>query len=225
MADKFERFVAAYLRLNGYFTVPNFIVHAGGDPTRISGGLVGNYTEVDTIGLRMPYSREVTGSKQIVNHTVLVDGADRKADVVIVEVKSGNDSTPNRVWKAPQPDPAISYLVRFIGLHAEAEIGPVAHALASTFRFEDDRCRIRYVMFSREANAHYQQRGVTYITFDEAISFIVEVRGQSWFSAGIGVASLHNQWDELLIQVFAIANQLEMPVSERVDEIRSMLAT
>jgi hypothetical protein len=225
MPDKFERFVAAYLRLNGYFTVPNFVIHAADDPTRISGGLVGNYTEVDTIGLRMPHSREVTGAKHIVNHPALVDGAVGKVDVVIAEVKSGNDSTPNRVWKTPQPDPAISYLVRFVGIHAEEEIGPVARDLASTFRFEDDRCRIRYVVFARQANAHYPQRGVTYMTFDQAISFIVEVRGQSWFNAGIGVASSHNQWDELLIQLFAIANKLELPVNQRVDEIRSMLAT
>ena len=152
-------------------------------------------------------------------------GAHGKTDVVIAEVKSGDDSTPNRVWKSQQPHPAISYLVRFIGLHTEEQLGPVAHALASTFRFEDDHCRIRYVMFSREANTHHQQRGVTYITFDQAFSFIVEVRGQSWFNAGIGVASLHHQWDELLIQLFAIANKLELSVNERVDEIRSMLAT
>jgi hypothetical protein len=225
MPDKFERFVAAYLRLNGYFTVPNFIVHAADDPTRISGGLIGNHTEVDTIGLRMPHSREVTGAKHIANDPALVDGAVGKVDVVIAEVKSGNDSTPNRVWKSAHPDPVISYLVRFIGLHAEEEVDAVAQALASTFRFEDNRCRIRYVMFSWQPNAHYQQRGVTYMTFDQAISFIVEVRGQSWFNAGIGVASLHNQWDELLIQLFAIANKLELPLNQRVDEIRTMLAS
>jgi len=211
--------------LNGYFTVPNFIVHAGDDPTRISGGVIGNYTEVDTIGLRMPHSREVSGAEHIVNHRLLVDGVVGKTDVVIAEVKSGNDTTPNRVWKAPQPDPAISYLVRFIGLHAEADIAPVAHALASTFRFEDDRLRIRYFVFARDVNAHYQQRGVTYMTFDQAIRFIVEVRGQSWFNAGIGVASAHSQWDELLIQLFAIANKQTVSIDQRVDEIRVMLAT
>jgi hypothetical protein len=217
--------VAAYLRLNGYFTVPNFIVHAADDPTRLSRGLIGNHTEVDTIGLRMPHSREVTGAKHIVNDPALVDGAVGKVDVVIAEVKSGNDSTPNRVWKSPHPDPAISYLVRFIGLHAEEEVDAVAQGLASTFCFEDARCRIRYVVFSWQPNAHYQQLGVTYMTFDHAISFIVEVRGQSWFNAGIGVASLHNQWDELLIQLFAIANKAELPLNQRVDEIRTMLAS
>lgn len=62
MADKHERFVASYLRLNGYFTVPNFIVHAGDDPTRISAGQVGNYTETDILGVRLPHSREITGN-------------------------------------------------------------------------------------------------------------------------------------------------------------------
>jgi hypothetical protein len=47
--DKYERFVASYLRLNGYFTVPNFIVHAGDDPERILAGQVGNLTETDII--------------------------------------------------------------------------------------------------------------------------------------------------------------------------------
>jgi hypothetical protein len=33
MPDKYERFAAAYLRLNGCFQVPNFVVHAGDDPS------------------------------------------------------------------------------------------------------------------------------------------------------------------------------------------------
>ncbi|MNG41231.1 hypothetical protein D3C84_1302770 [compost metagenome] len=67
MPDAYERFVAAYLRLNGYFTVPNFIVHAAGDPSRVSDGHVGNFTETDVIAVRMPYSQEITGSLRIAN--------------------------------------------------------------------------------------------------------------------------------------------------------------
>src|SRR3990172_994279 len=95
MADKYERFVASYLRLNGYFTVPNFIVHAGDDPGRLSAGYVGSYTETDIIGVRMPHSGEVTGKLHIANHSVLVAGAEGLIDVVVAEVKSGNDNNPN----------------------------------------------------------------------------------------------------------------------------------
>lgn len=80
MADKYERFVAAYLRLNGYFTVPNFIVLAADDPTRILNGHVGNYTETDIIGVRLPNSREVTGHLEIKNHDLLVEGAAGRTD-------------------------------------------------------------------------------------------------------------------------------------------------
>lgn len=225
MADKYERFVASYLRLNGYFTVPNFLIHAADDPGRLSAGQVGNYTETDIIGVRMPHSREVTGKLHIANHSVLVDGASGRIDVVVAEVKSGNDSKPNHVWRGSRANEVASYIARFVGLHNEAEVQAVGDALETTFRFEDERCRFRYIMFSGEPNPHYQRKGVSYITFEEAISFIVEVRGQCWIDANIGVASSHHQWDDLLVQVFAVANKTEKVVAERVLEIQSMLAT
>jgi hypothetical protein len=60
--ERYETFVTWYLRFNGYFTVPNFVIHAGDDPTRISGGAIGPRTEVDTIAVRLPFSRESSGT-------------------------------------------------------------------------------------------------------------------------------------------------------------------
>lgn len=225
MADKYEKFVAAYLRLNAYFTVPNFIVLAGDDPARISSGQVGNYTETDILAVRMPYSTEVTGTLHIANHGVLTDGSEGKMDLVIAEAKSGNENRPNKVWRAGTPDPSISYVVRFMGLHAKGELRHVAQALATAFRFEDDRCRYRYVVFSKEPNEHYASRGVTYITFREAINFIVGVRGQCWVETNVGVASLHHQWDDMLTEIFRIANNHELTVEQRADDIEAFLAT
>jgi hypothetical protein len=225
MADKFERFVASYLRLNGYFTVPNFIVHAANDPTRVLAGHVGNYTETDIIGVRMPHSREVTGNLHIANHGLLVNGANGKTDVVVVEVKSGNDNKPNRVWRGAEAKQTACYIARFVGLHGEAEIQPVGDALAMAFRFEDEWCRFRYIVFADEPNAHYQQKGVSYITFEQAIAFIVQVRGQCWIDSNIGVASSHHQWDDLLVDIFAVANKIQESETERIQEIKLMLVT
>ena len=105
--DNYERFVTSFLRLNGYFTVPNFIVHAADDPARVSAGHVGNYTEADTLAVRMPHSREVTGKLHIANYRPLVDAAAGKFDVVIAEAKSGNENKPNRIWRAMTEHPAI----------------------------------------------------------------------------------------------------------------------
>lgn len=224
MADKYERFVASYLRLNGYFTVPNFIVHAD-DPERVLNGCVGNYTETDIIGVRMPYSQEITGPLQIANHCLLVDGANGRTDIVIAEVKSGANNRPNSVWSGSSAKEVARYIVRFVGLHTEVEIPAVGDAVATGFRYEDWRCRFRYILFADDLNPHYQGKGVSYITFEQAIEFIVSIRGQCWIEKNIGVASAHHQWDDLLTEVFRIANNTQVPREDRVRSIRSMLAT
>jgi hypothetical protein len=94
-----------------------------------------------------------------------MDGLGDRLDVVIAEAKSGNDNKPNASWRTGQADPAISYIVRFIGTHPNSEVASVAAALASTFRFEDALTRYRYIVFSKESNDFYASKGVTYITY------------------------------------------------------------
>jgi hypothetical protein len=60
MIDNYEVFVRWYLRFNGYFTIENFIVH-GADTEPFRGEYVTAKTEVDTIAIRLPHSREETG--------------------------------------------------------------------------------------------------------------------------------------------------------------------
>lgn len=224
MPNKYERFVGAYLRLNGYFQVPSFIVHAA-DPTRTSGGVVGNYTECDSLAIRLPHSEEIVGVKHVANHQALLDGAGGKIDVIVAEAKSGNENRPNTVWRAAATaDPIASYIVRFVGTHPAPEVGAVAATLASTFRSEDTTTRYRYIVFSIQANKHYADRGITYITYREAIRFVVAVRGDSWLQSGLGVRSAHNQWDDMLIDIFRIANDQARDIEQRIADIESFLA-
>jgi hypothetical protein len=225
MADKYERFVAAFLRLNAYFCVPNFIVHAADDPARISAGHVGNYTETDIIGVRMPYSAETTGALSIVNFQPLTSGTEGRFDAVIVEVKSGKETRPNAIWRASAANATIEYIVRFVGLYEPKEIGPVADRLATQFSYEDARSRVRYLVFAPSRNRHYEAAGVTYITFREAIEFLVTERGQCWINSDIGVASVHQQWDDLLVAIFEMANKHQLTPPERIAEIERYLAS
>jgi hypothetical protein len=80
-------------------------------------------------------------------------------------------------------------------------------------------------VFANEPNDHYASKGVTYITYPDAVRFIVEIRGQSWIEAGIGVASVHQQWDEMLIDMFRMANAHDRTIDKRVNDIQSFLAT
>src|SRR5689334_22394139 len=125
---KAETLVNWYLRLNGYFIVENFIVHAGNDPQRISKGVVGNYAEVDTLGIRNKYSREHTGELHIANDELLVN-SNASLDFLIAEVKTGKEDKPNKLWREKNIG-AISYLIRFAGfIKEEAEIEAVANIL------------------------------------------------------------------------------------------------
>ena len=223
MSRKREQFIKSYLRLNGYFTVDNFIVHAADDPSRISDGQVGNYTETDVLALRLPHSHEKTGALQIANDPILTKLAAGRPDLLIAEVKSGDANKPNKVWRDGNI-PAIEYVVRFFGICAdEVEIQEVAKNLASSFQYERDQYRFRYIVFADNANEHYAGKGVAYITFDHVIGFLVDVRGQCWLQADIGVASSHSQWDRLLVDVFDIANDQSLSSEERKDKIAAML--
>jgi len=225
MADKHQDFVCSYLRLNGYFTIPNFIIHAADDTKRVVSGTVGNYTEIDLMGIRMPYSVEQTAHLKIANDPLLVAGAEGKFDVVIGEVKGGATNKPNAAWRPGAHAHPLEDLVRFMGLlPSEAEIKRNADILSRTYRCETNRCRMRYLIFAEKPNAHYRSLGVQYITFREIARFLVDVRGQCWLDSGLGVASSHPQWDPLLLKVFHVANDCSLPIDERTDRVIDALS-
>lgn len=214
-SQRFETFVTWYLRLNGYFTAPGFVVHAGDDPNRISGGLVGSYTEVDTLAVRLPHSREESGTAFPIDER-LVDGARGRFDIVFAEVKSGKSNSPNKTWRPGGRVSNIEYMLKFLGWHPDdARIREVATHLQNSYVFEDDDLRLRYIIFSGKADRTWSGKGVKYITFDDCIRFISEERGQCWAKSGIGRRSMHDRWNDLIKRIFKIANDAELDAPNR----------
>ena len=221
-AERFEAFVVWYLRFNGYFTVPNFVVHAGDDQARISGEVVGNKTEVDTIAVRFPYSREASGTPFPTDKN-LVEGAGGRFDVVFAEVKSGRGDSPNKIWRNGEVAD-IEYLLRFLGWHnSDDEIREAATALSQKFIFEADNLRIRYIIFADRVDSVWNKKGVTYVTFDDCVRFISEERGQCWAESGIGRRSMHDQWSTLAKKIFEVANSESLTPETRQHNIRDLL--
>ena len=220
--ERLEIFVAWYLRFNGYFTVPNFVVHAGDDPTRTSRGVVGNRTEVDTIAIRLPYSREESGTPFPTDEN-LIDGAKGRFDVVVAEVKSGKSNSPNKIWRNGETS-HIEYLLRFLGWHEDKDkMAGAAKALIERYTVEEPNLRVRYIIFAERVNATWSGRGVKYITIADCIRFISEERGQCWASSGIGRRSMHDQWNPLIKRVFEIANDASLSSPGRQKKIRRAL--
>jgi hypothetical protein len=221
-AERFEIFVTWYLRLNGYFTVPSFVIHAGDDLTRIKGDVIGNRTEVDTIALRLPYSREESGTRFPLD-CQLIAGVDGRFDVIFAEAKSGTSDSPNKIWRN-KDHPSVEYLLRFLGWHQEHdEIATAAKVLAEQYTYEESNLRMRYIVFAERVNAAWSKKGVKYITFDDCIKFIAEERGQCWANSGIGRRSMHDQWNPMLKRVFDIANNASLSSDCRQKDIRKIL--
>lgn len=222
-SERAERFCRWFLRFNGYFSIENFIVHASDDKTRISDGLIAPVTETDLLAVRMPHSREIKGPLYVANFDPLVAHANGKMDVVIGEVKTG-DSRPNPVWRPNGNLGAIEYLVRFIGLcSTDDEIRKVASNLRTYFRFNSPTARYRYVIFCETPNEHYAKAGVEYVTFTDMVRFLVQVRGQCWIAANIGVASVHYQWDALIKQIFNVINTPDVEAENKISEVTRLI--
>lgn len=205
-----------YLRFNGFFVVENFVVHAGNDLSKISKNIVGNHTEVDVLAIRHKFSKEIAGSLLMQNDEKLSNVNDSIIDFVIVEVKTGLSSKPNKVWVKKNID-VIKYIIRFGGfIEHEKEIAEIALQLAEKGFFHDDNKRysIRLVLIS-EVKVNSNWSHLINITFDQIIDFLVEIRGQCWLEENIGVASIHYQWEDIINEIFTVANNQGINLEER----------
>lgn len=221
---KYEKLSSLFLRLNGYFLVNNFIIHAGDDTTKINkAGIISQHTEMDTLGIRMPYQKEVSGDLNIVNNKDLILEND-KIDFVIVESKSGNSNKPNSTWINLDKIDTVKYILRFFGIFKiEEEIHEASVELLKNFSVSRNNFQFRYIVISETPNDHYLRKGIKYITYDSIIDFIARIRAECWIDKKIGVTSYHGQWDDFMREIFELANNFNISQKERIQAIRGYL--
>jgi hypothetical protein len=221
-SKNFELLTKWYLRFNGYFTVDNFIIHAGDDNQRISNGTVGNYTDVDILGIRMPFHIERTGELEIKNDTRLQ--CVEKIDIVIAECKTGEQNGLNKVWSKGNFQ-AMEYLLKFCGVFKEdKQIEVVAERLLNDFKYEDDKLRIRFIIFAQKSpSKELIDKGLTFISCSEIINFLTKERGGCWVASDIGLKSIHDPWDKLIKSIFNVANDNTIPFDQKENKIYGLL--
>ena len=224
MADRATEFVRWYLRFNGYFSIEAFVVHAADRAREINGDIIPERTECDLLSIRLPYSREIAENLCIANDPKIVDGCEGKIDLLICEVKSGEDNAPNPVWKhASTHRDMVEYVVRFCGIIPENNnFKSACRDISESYGFTGEDTRIRYVIFSQFPHERHQKRGVTYITFRSIIEFLVSIRGQCWKDAKLGVASQHQQWPQFVCEIFDISNNASGSLEEKVTNVEKL---
>lgn len=221
MENNYEKLVRWYLRFNGYLTVENFVIH---EPQN---GRVPEGAEFDTLAVRFPYSREQVQEKLIQNDSRLEDteaSKDKLIDFVIAEVKSGKRNTLNNIWRPngeAQKVDRVAYLLRWLGaLETEEEIAEIAHQLQKNLRARQHSFLFRVVYFSHKKTMQAVPKTVPQITFREIAKFVVDLRTPCWAQYNMGVKSDHEQWDDMIREIWNIGNpQKAGSNSDKVDAI------
>lgn len=165
-----EDFVSLYLRLNGFFVSP-FIVHSP-----VAGN---NYTELDALALRMPFSSE---PEREIGPDPILELSTMYTDLVLCEVKSRGQSLRFNDAFAKRPD-AIGTVLKWSGLFEPSEIRELSHELQSILlpnkqlRIEPATIlgprgtRIRAMLFCPERNSRHNNQP-WFLTGTEMMQYI-----------------------------------------------------
>lgn len=150
----FESLAMWYLRLNGYFVMPNFIAH----------GQPGVRTEVDVLAVRFPHSKEYGDDMQMLKIPT------EKVDVVLAESKPDRCSL-NGPWKESGDNQALEYVLRRVGIfESDSGIKAAADGLYGKQRYEVGIYTVRVVCFGRKQNGSLPN--VTQILWPHVLDFI-----------------------------------------------------
>lgn len=218
--NKYEELTKTFLRLNGYFTIDNFIVHNGdADISNSYKKVIPQSTEIDILAVRFPFQKEQSGKLLIVNDRNLILKKDL-IDLVIVESKSQNENKPNSTFTIKN----IKYILHFFGFtDDENYIDTISNELYEKYSSIWQNYSIRYIITSETINKHYADKGLQYILIDDIIDFIIHIRSECWFNEGMGVSSYHKQWNCFMNDVFKILNQATLTPEEKKLQIKDYL--
>lgn len=188
-----------YLRLNGFLTTVNFVVHPD-----IGGS---QRTDVDILGVRFPFRSELVINPMEDDARVI--NARMRPTILIAEVKRGRCGL-NGPWTNLEGE-NMERVVRSIGLVAIEDVRTVSSALYTAGFWEDKAYHLSLACFGSDTSASVSERypRVLQITWNEVLGFIFD-RFRRYRSQKVS----HPQWDNngqnLWNCVFESSNTQEM---------------
>ncbi|MFC1466580.1 MAG: hypothetical protein ACFLMY_17195 [Candidatus Brachytrichaceae bacterium NZ_4S206] len=176
-----EQLAYWYLRLNGFLTIQNFIVH----PDTGSG----QRTDADILGVRFPYRAELRPNP-MVDDEPFVRFKD-KPYIIIAEVKR-NLCSLNGPWTEPEKE-NLQRVLRAIGAFPEDQVETVAKNIYTSGMFSNTSYYITLACFGKTSNSDISKNfpNVPQILWDKVLTFIYHR-----FRTYRNQKSSHGQWDE-----------------------------
>ena len=180
-----DRIAYWYFRLNGFFTIENFILH--GDSST-------NWqvkTDADILGVRFPFRCE----PGFVDDTPFVDQSlSKKPHVIIAEIKR-DECKLNGPW-SDQTKQNIEYALMAIGYFGKEKVIDIAGILYKDYQYESEDVKIQLVLVGSRRNNEYSdtKKQLVQILFSDILRFIYRR------FVGYRMAKKdHQQWDKDLV--------------------------
>lgn len=197
--DRAEDVASWFFRLNGFMSIPSFIVHLDDRHPRLSdaGDRIPARTEADLIAVRFPYSRERIAGREMKDYVPLVSRADTggraKPLFVLVEVKASLCQM-NGPWTNSNAK-NMQRVVRRLGFASgEEKIEEIAASLYARARWEGPNTVVQYVCVGaqKDPDLHTTHDGLVQIDWDEIGSFLFD--RFSDFPEKLPDGMVHEQW-------------------------------
>jgi hypothetical protein len=176
-----EKLAYWYLRLNGFLTIPNFVVHPDQGPNQ--------ETDVDIIGVRFPY-REENLLDPMKDADVFCRYPD-KILIVITEVKN-SICVLNGPWTKPERQNMLRVLCA-MGTFSRSEAILAAKSIYEVGQYSSDQFHVTLLCLGGEMNLEVKRKypKVPQILWPEVLGFIYQR-----FKDYKRQKTSHPQWDE-----------------------------
>ncbi len=135
-----EKLAYWYFRLNGFLTIPNFIVHSEDTGSQL--------TDVDILGIRFPYRAELLENPMVDDE--LFHEIKNKPYIILAEVKTGLCDL-NGPWTRMEAK-NIQRVLKAIGVFKDRVMDKVAEKLYTEGVYEDDLYCLSLFCIGREKN-------------------------------------------------------------------------
>jgi hypothetical protein len=197
MQIRSERLAFWFLRLNGFLTIPNFIVHPEGPR---DDGAYPQQTDVDVLGVRFPFRAE-NRRRPMPDHEFFL--AERRPMVVLSEVK-----TDVCGLNGPWTNPELQNLQKVLaagGFRPVDQVEAMAEALYQTGVWADEALIIRIACFGGRPNRTLRRSFPEVPQFTwrgDVLPFIYRRFDEYKLEK-----QMHHQWDEDARELFAAAGQ------------------
>jgi hypothetical protein len=186
---KVEHLVHWYLRLNGFMTVNDFVLHRDHKPW-------GQRTDADIFGVRFPFRKELNLEDDP------IFSKRNKPLFIIGEITRG-ECKLNGPWTDPSKQ-NMQYVLNGIGAFEPHAIDPIAQSLYERYSYEDDSLRINLVAFGKAISSTLSDpdKPVIQITIDRMTRFIFQRFRKYWI-----MKKDHQHWDYTGLELWNLAEK------------------